>query len=99
MRDILSLLAVPLVGLITYILGKIDGRKMVRLQNDKLELDNLNSIVEFYKNTFEDLKKELKHVSDKCGALSKEINILRQENVSLKKEIHDLNEKLKVFQK
>jgi peptidoglycan hydrolase CwlO-like protein len=99
LRDILSILAVPVSALITYILGHMAGRKKTEAEVDKIELDNMQEIVAFYKRTFDDLKLELGNVSEKCKNLSAEIEKLRFENVTLKRDIHNLNEQLKKYQK
>lgn len=99
MKEILSLLAVPVSGLITYILGHIVGRAKTAAEVKKIELDNLSEVVLFYKKTFSDLREELQTVSEKCKELSEEIEKLREENLSLKKNISTLNNQLLKYQK
>lgn len=93
MRDILSFIMPPILAIIAYLLG----RRKTKAELEKLEIENLHSVVNFYKETFRDLEARLKHVSDECKSLYEEITLLRKENVSLKEEIHALNEKLKTY--
>lgn len=87
MREILSIIAIPLSGIITYVLGLLAGKRKERASQAALELNNYQQVVDFYKNTFEDLNKEIKQ-------LHTEIAQLREENKSLRAEVHALNEKL-----
>ena len=85
MIEVLKLLAIPVSGLVTYFTGHWIGRKKTKAEVDKMEIDNLGAVVDFYKRTFNDLKSELEKLSERCKELTHEIEILRLENVSLKK--------------
>lgn len=88
MADIFSAIAVPLSGVITYVLGHIAGAKKEAARVDFLKLNNYQKVVDFYKNTFDDLQNEI-------NLLHKEILKLSEENKMLKEEINKLNEFLK----
>ena len=99
MPPILSTLAVPFFGFLAFLIGKIQGRKKNYAELKKVEIDNLESVVDFYKQTFDELKGQLKVVSLRCQELSEEITTLRKENISLKNEIHLLNQRLNNYEK
>ena len=94
MPPILSTLAVPIFGFLAFLIGKINGRKKTEAELEKIRIENLESVVNFYKQTFTELKDQLVVVSNRCKELSSEIEILREENISLKNEIHLLHERL-----
>lgn len=87
MREILSIIAVPLSGIITYVLGHMAGRKKTKAEIDKMELDTYKGIVQFYKDTYDDLEKEI-------TKLRVEIQEVRTENLELKNYIHEMNRQL-----
>ena len=86
--DILGAIAVPVSGIITYILGHMAGIRKEHAKTDSIELHNYQKVVDFYKSTFEDLREEIE-------ILHKEILKLTEENITLKHEINKLNEILK----
>jgi predicted nucleic acid-binding Zn-ribbon protein len=88
-------------GLCSFALGHIFGRKRTEAQTEKigeetehLRISNLKSTIDIYRIVHEELSAQLKTLSHKCAELSNEIVILRQENISLKQELHALNLKL-----
>lgn len=110
-ESIFSLVAITLTNVITYFLGKVQGRKKTEAEVDVIELGNLKSIVDIYKGTFEDLKSEVHKLKNTCttlafdvhlsnedrAKLSSEINELRIENIELKREILQLNQLITVL--
>lgn len=94
MKELLSVISVPVFALLSYLLGHVFGRKKTIAELEKVKLDNAQQIVAFYKETFNDLEKQLKNVVEKCRALSEEIELLRKENGVLKSNIRQLNQQL-----
>lgn len=91
-----------LSGTITFILGHMAGRKKraadtdnIYAETESLRIATLKSAIDIYKQVYRDLDEQLKLVLQKCSTLSGEIDVLRSENVALKKEIHQLTEQLK----
>lgn len=87
MREILSIIAVPLSGVITYVLGYLARKRKENAKSEALELENYQKVVDFYKNTFIDLRKE---ISD----LRKDLVKSHEDNMKLKNEVERLNKKL-----
>lgn len=96
--ELMKYLALPISGLVTYIIGHYIGRKKTTAEIDKLELDNLSAVVLFYKNTFLDLKAELENLSLRCKDLTEEIETLRGENRDLKKSLGNITLQLKKYE-
>lgn len=61
----------------------------------EIRITNLSNTIDIYEKVFAELKEQLQIVSDKCTELANEITSLREENVSLKQQIHQLTEQLK----
>ncbi len=87
MKDILYSIAVPLSGIITYMLGYLARRRKEVAKLKALELENYQKVVDFYKDTFEDLNRQIK-------TLHSDINKSADENKALRMEIKVLNERL-----
>lgn len=89
-------------GAITFVFGLMAGRKKRDAERQKLSAEtesirivNLQNAISIYRQVYEEIGDQLKALSKKCSVLSGEIEVLREENISLKKEIHLLNQKLK----
>lgn len=82
-------------GGITYLLGWMAGRKKNKADLEGVKLTNLESIIRIYEKGQNELKDQLEVLSTRCKHLSEEIEGLRIENISLKKEIKLLNDRLK----
>lgn len=93
MKDLL--IALFSSGIISYVLGWLSGKKKSRADLEGKRLENLETSIEIYERVHEELKEQLQTLGQRCKVLSDEISVLRLENISLKKEIHDLNERLK----
>lgn len=95
-------------GVITYVLGHMAGRKLMKVdikkrseeaqkiaeETETIRIKNLKDTIEIYRIVHDELSQQLKEVSKKCHDLSLEIHELRTENISLKEEIQSLNKKL-----
>lgn len=94
--DIAGLLTSLLSGsAITYTLGWVAGRKKYKADLESIKLKNVEATISIYQKVHNDLRGELDNLSNRCIKLTTEIEILRKENILLKKEIQDLNKLLK----
>ena len=72
-------------------LGFMLGRGKAKAETEKIKLENIDKLIDIYKEVTEDLKTEVK-------ALRSEVGELRKENKNLKSEITKLEKTLAEFQ-
>lgn len=94
MREIFSLLAVPISGTITYILGYLSHKRTLNAKLKAIELENYQKVVDFYKGTFDDLKQEIQQLHKELLQAKEERDKLTKELSHAREEVSKLNERL-----
>lgn len=109
--DILSTLAPPIMTGIGYALGLIANRKKSKADLNAVELSNTKEVIDFYKSTFAELqlqikslRNDIKNSSNENKNLKKQIEdfeimieVMKSDNVGLRKQIKELNDRLSVL--
>lgn len=89
-ESIISVIAISVTNVITYFLGRVQGRKKTEAEVDIVQLDNLSKVVDFYKETFEDVQREVHKLKNTCTVLSGQVQISNTDREELALQISRL---------